>query len=81
MPVLIATLALAVVFGLFAPARIALLLTAAAAALTSFVFIWAVADGKGDDPWWLILVGTGAGVIEIAICLWLTGRRTRVSAS
>jgi hypothetical protein len=76
MPILIATLVLAVLFGLFAPSRVAVALTAVAAAFTAFVFIWAVADGKGDDPWWLVLVGIGGGVLEILICLWLVGRRT-----
>jgi hypothetical protein len=75
MPILIATLVLAVLFGLFAPSRVAVVLTAVAAGFTAFAFIWAVADGKGDDPWWLVLVGTGGGVLAILICLWLTGRR------
>jgi len=81
MPVLIATLVLAVLFGLFTPARLALILTTVAAAFTAVVFIWAVADGKGDDPWWLIPVGVGGGVIELMICLWLTRRRAERAAA
>jgi hypothetical protein len=79
MPVLIATLVLAVLFGLFLPARVALVLTAAAAGFTAFAFVWAVADGKGDDPWWLVLLGTGAGVLGVLICLWLTRRRAHAT--
>jgi hypothetical protein len=76
-PVAIACLVLAVVLGLFAPRRIALILTAAAAAITVLVFIWAVADGKGDDPWWLIPIGTAVGGVALAACAALSARRVQ----
>jgi hypothetical protein len=56
MPILIAALLLATILGLFAPRRVALAGTAAACAVVLFTFTWALADGRGDDPWWLLLV-------------------------
>jgi hypothetical protein len=78
-PIAIANLVLAVVLGLFAPRRIALILTSAASALTLFVFVWAVADGKGDDPWWLVPVGAAAAGLALAACAVLSARRVHNS--
>jgi hypothetical protein len=77
MPVIIVTLVIAVLLGLFAPRRIALAVTGAAAAFTVFAFVWAVADGKGDDPWWEIVVGVAGAALAVAICWLLSGRRGR----
>jgi hypothetical protein len=75
MPILVVTLVLAVLAGLFAPPRVALAVTGAGALFTVFTFVWAVADGKGDDPWWLVPIAIGAAILEILICLGLTRRR------
>lgn len=30
--------------------------------------VWAVTDGKGDDPAWLIAVGVAAAVLSLGAC-------------
>ena len=79
MPIAIATLVLSVVLGLFAPRRIALTVTALAAGLTTLAFVWTVADGKGNDPWWLIPIGLICSGIAVASCLVLLARRDSVT--
>ncbi len=80
MPLIIITLALAVVLGLLAPRRIALTITAAAAAITLFAHIWATVDGMGNDPWWTVLVGAAAAALAIALCERLSAGRSRRAA-
>lgn len=80
MPVAVVTLVLAVVLGLYAPRRTALIVTIIAAVLTVAAFAWAVADGNGNDPWWLIAVGVACGATAIWACNAVSSRRsTRVS--
>ncbi len=77
MPLIIATLVLAVGLGLWAPRRVALGVTAAAAAFTVFAFVWAVTDGKGDDPWWIILLAVASGTLALAVASALPRVRTQ----
>jgi uncharacterized membrane protein YfcA len=79
-PLIIITLALAVVLGLLAPRRIALAITAVAAAVTLFAHIWATVDGKGNDPWWTALVGAASAAIAIALCERVSAGRSRRAA-
>ncbi|HYN55615.1 MAG TPA: hypothetical protein VES03_00310, partial [Motilibacterales bacterium] len=65
MPLIIITLIIAVVSGLFAPRRTALIITAVAAVLTLASFIWSLVDGQGNDPVWLLgvaVLGCGAAM-------------------
>jgi hypothetical protein len=80
MPLIIITLALAVVLGLLAPRPIALAVTAVAAAMTLFAHIWATVDGKGNDPWWTALVGAASAAIAIALCERVSAGRSRRAA-
>lgn len=80
MPLIIITLALAVVLGLLAPRRIALAVTAAAAAVTLFALIWATVDGNGNDPWWTALVGAASAAFAIALCERVSAGRSRRAA-
>ena len=81
MPILIAAVALGVLLGIFAPRRVALALTGLAAALTVLVFVWAVADGKGDDPWWLIPIGIGGAALALTACHVLSAHRSARSVN
>jgi hypothetical protein len=80
MPLIIITLALAVVLGLLAPRRVALAVTAAAAALTLSAHIWATVDGKGNDPWWTALLGAASAAVAIALCERVSAGRSRRTA-
>ena len=68
MPVLIALLVLAGIAGLVAPRRVALGVTAVGAAAALFVWTWAVADGKGDDPAWTLVFPA----VTAVVALWAT---------
>jgi hypothetical protein len=77
MPLIILTLLVAVIAGIFAPRRAALIITTVAGALTFVSFAWAAADGLGDDPIWLLgvaLVGCGAAIgVANALSKWRHG--------
>jgi len=80
MPVFIGFLVVSLLAGLLAPRTIAYGITAAAGAFTVFVFVWAVADGKGDDPVWLIALALGAVAIGFAVVEAAARGRSRVAA-
>jgi hypothetical protein len=67
MPIVIALLVLAAVVGLVAPRRVALALTGLGAAAALFVWTWAVADGKGDDPAWTLVIPAAAALVALWI--------------
>ena len=67
MPLIIITLLIAAFAGAFAPRRAALTITVVAAVLTVLSFVWAVADGKGNDPVWLIGVAFVGGVAAVGV--------------
>lgn len=77
MPLVILTTALGYILGRKAPTPgLAYALTACATAASTFIVIWAVADGKGDDPAWLIAVAASFGGIALALTrLGLSHRR------
>jgi hypothetical protein len=78
MPVLILGLVIAAVLGLFASRRVALVGTTVVCAVVLLVFVWAVADGKGDDPWWLVLVALAGCALALSLAAALPhARRTR----
>jgi peptidoglycan/LPS O-acetylase OafA/YrhL len=77
MPILLLTLILAVVLALTTRRPIALGVTAAASVISMVTFVWAVADDKGDDPWWLILVAGAVCALALGLCAALSGARAR----
>jgi len=65
MPLLIAIVVISFVAGLVTSRAAARLLAVALAVSANGVFVWAVADGKGDDPAWLLLLSIAAGAIAV----------------
>ena len=81
MPLVLITLIIGAVSGMFATRRVALALTGAAAALTLLQLIWAVVEGVGNDPWWIIPVGLVGCGIALAVAAGLSrGRQQPVGA-
>ncbi len=80
MPLLVLLLVLAVVLGLFTTRRTATATTTAAAVLVLLAFIWAVLDGKGDDPAWLIAVALAVSAGAIWLADRLADVRSRAAA-
>lgn len=81
MPLLILVIVAAVVLGMTTSRRIARAVTAVASAMALLAFVWAVLDGKGDDPAWLLVlpVVVGAGAVWLADRL-ASGRESRLTA-
>lgn len=65
MPVLIAIVVLSFAAGLLVRrTAIVYAFTGVLAALANVVFVWAIADGKGDnDPAWIILLSLAGGLV------------------
>jgi hypothetical protein len=74
MPLLIVTILVAVVLGAFASRRVALVGTGFVGLLSVAAFVWAVADGRGDDPAWLVAVAGVVTVASVALANGLAGR-------
>ena len=80
MPLLALVLVVAVVLGLTTTRRVAVIGTAAATAAAYVAFTWAVVDGRGDDPVWLLALPALAGASGLWITQRLAGNRaTRTS--
>jgi len=78
MPILIAALVIAAILGLFASRRVALAGTTVVCAVVMVAFVWAVVDGKGDDPWWLVLVAVAGCALALTLAAALPqARRAR----
>lgn len=68
MPLLLLTTGLGYILGRkLRTAAMAYALTACAAAISTFTVIWAVADGNGNDPAWLIAVAAAFGALAMAL--------------
>ena len=66
MPVLIAVVVLAFVAGLaIRPPAFAFAVSGALGVACNVVFVWAIADGKGNDPAWLMALSLAAAAIAI----------------
>ena len=65
MPVLIAVVVLSFVAGLLARPPVAIAIALSLGVLANAVFVWAIADGKGDDPAWIILVSLAAAAVAV----------------
>lgn len=77
MPLVLITFVLAIVLGFFAPRRVAVGVTSLAAVGTLIAFTWAVADGRGNDPWWLLIIAGLGGLIAIFTANSLSRARTQ----
>ena len=67
MPLLIGALLIAAVLGLFTTRRVALAGTSLACGIVLVAFVWAVVDGKGDDPWWLVLIAVAGCALAMGL--------------
>jgi hypothetical protein len=76
MPLIVVTLVVAVLTGLWLPRRAALAATAALCVVTLVAFVWAVSDGKGNDPWWLVVVAVAACGFALGVVESLSRRRS-----
>jgi hypothetical protein len=66
MPILVAIVVISFVAGLVANRATARLLAVALAVVANGVFVWSIADGKGDDPAWILLLSIAAGTMSVA---------------
>ena len=82
MPVLIAIVVMSFVAGLLVSRPAAVYaFTAVLAVLANVVFVWAIADGKGDDPAWIILFSLAGGVVAFGAAWAAIAARRRLSRS
>jgi peptidoglycan biosynthesis protein MviN/MurJ (putative lipid II flippase) len=66
MPVLIAAVVLAFVAGLaIRPPAFAYAVSGALGVACNVAFVWAIADGKGDDPAWIIVLSLAAAAVAL----------------
>ena len=65
MPVLIAIVVVSFVVGLVARASTARAVSIALAIFANAAFVWAIADDKGDDPAWLLVLSIVVGFLAI----------------
>ena len=81
MPVLIAIIVLSFVVGLLVPRPgVAYAVAAGLGVLANVVFVWAIADGKGDDSAWLLLLSLAAAGIALGATWVAIAARRAVSA-
>lgn len=67
MPVMIGTIVISFLAGLLLRERRAATALAAVLGLLSVIaLVWAVADGKGNDPWWIIPIAVAGAALAIA---------------
>ncbi len=67
MPVIIAVVVVSLIGGFaFSDRRKSVAVAVGLGLLTLVAFIWAVADRKGDDPWWEILIGAAGALLCVA---------------
>ena len=77
MPLIVITLVVAVLTGIWLPRRAALAVTATLCLVTLTAFVWAVSDGRGNDPWWLVIVAVVACGFALGVVAILSRRRLR----
>lgn len=68
MPPLIALIVVSAAAGLLARPAVAYGITAVIAVLANVAVIWAFADGKGNDPWWLVGLGIVGAFLAVGAC-------------
>jgi hypothetical protein len=65
MPILVAIIVVSFVTGLLAKPVTARSVAVVLALLANAVFVWAIADGKGDDPAWIIALSVVGGALAV----------------
>lgn len=65
MPVLIAIIVVSFALGLLARPPVARAAAIGLAVLANAVIVWAIADGKGDDPAWLLVLSIIGGLLAV----------------
>ena len=70
MPLLVLNAVITLVVALAARRSIAYGVAGALGLLGLVQMVWAVSDGKGTDPWWLVLIGVAgialnAGIVRV----------------
>lgn len=66
MPVLIAIIVVSFALGLLARPSVARGAAIGLAILANAVFVWAIADGKGNDPAWLLILSVIGGLLAVS---------------
>lgn len=80
MPGLIAAVVISFLAGLLLRDRRTSIAIACVLGLVNIVaVVWAVADDKGDDPWWLIPIAVAGSAINVGAAF--TGKRLRTRRS
>ena len=70
MPILIATVILSLLAGLLLRDRsVSIAIASILGLLSVVVFVWTVADGKGNDPWWLIPIAIAGAALAVAAAI------------
>ena len=67
MPLLVLNAVISLVLAFTARRTLAYGVAAALGVLGVVQMVWAVTDGKGDDPWWLVLIGVAGLVVNTAL--------------
>jgi uncharacterized membrane protein HdeD (DUF308 family) len=75
MPLLLLSLVIVVVVALAAKPSVAYTVAAVLGVLGIVQMVWAATDGKGTDPWWIVLIGIAALAVDLAVVAGLS--RTR----
>ena len=65
MPMLIAIVVLSFLAGLVAKRPAALAVAVGLGVLANAAFVWTIADGKGDDSAWILLLSLGAAGLAV----------------
>ena len=68
MPMLIAIIVVSAIAGLVARPPVAYGIAGVLAVLGNVAVVWAVADGKGDDPAWTLVLGIVGGLLAVGAC-------------
>jgi hypothetical protein len=72
MPLLILSLVIVVVLALVAKPSAAYAVAGLLGVLGIVQMVWAAADGKGTDPWWIVLIGIAGLAVNLAAVAALT---------
>jgi uncharacterized membrane protein HdeD (DUF308 family) len=75
MPLLVLSLVIVVVLALVAKPVVAYSAAGVLGVAGIVQMVWAAADGKGDDPWWLVLIGIAGLAVNLAAVAGLSRSR------
>ena len=75
MPLLLLSLVIVVVVALAAKPSAAYAGAGVLGILGVVQMVWAATDGKGDDPWWIVLIGVAGLAVNLAAVAGLSRAR------